>query len=144
MTAALQTYARETGIAIDTLKFRTNVKEYYSEKMAEIPEPEFGVNIHGVFLQGADWNLSYRRIAESQPGTLFVKMPVIWLEPVDEQTKFEDKAFDCPLYKTSLRAGELSTTGHSTNFVLFLQLPSSQKPEYWINRGAALLCQLDD
>jgi dynein heavy chain len=71
-------------------------------------------------------------------------MPVIWLEPVDEQTKLEDKAFDCPLYKTSLRAGELSTTGHSTNFVLFLQLSSSQKPEYWINRGAALLCQLDD
>jgi len=144
MTAALQTYAWETGIAIDSLKFWTNVKEYGAEKALEMPEPEFGVNIHGIFLQGADWNYNYRWIAESQPGILFVKMPVIWLEPVDEQTKLEDKAFDCPLYKTSLRAGELSTTGHSTNFVLFLQLSSSQKPEYWINRGAALLCQLDD
>ena len=50
MTAALQTYAWETGIAIDTLKFKTNVKDFYSEKMAEMPEPEFGVNIHGIYL----------------------------------------------------------------------------------------------
>jgi dynein heavy chain, axonemal len=144
MTAALQTYARFTKIAIDTLKFRTNVRDYSAEKAAELPEPETGINIHGLYLQGADFNTHTRKIVESQPGVLFSAMPVIWLEPVDETVKFEDKAFDCPLYKTSLRQGELSTTGHSTNFVLFLQLSSSQKPEYWINRGAALLCQLDD
>ena len=46
---------------------------------------------------------------------------MIWFElPVKENgPAYDDKAYECPLYKTSVRAvGELSTTGHSTNFVL--------------------------
>jgi dynein heavy chain len=72
-------------------------------------------------------------------------MPVIWLEPIIvDKEHADDKTYQCPLYKTSLRAGELSTTGHSTNFVLFLQLPSEVPQDYWIRRGAALLCMTDD
>ena len=142
MTASLQSYARATATPIDTIKFRTNILTIFSEGVEEAPET--GVNMHGMYLQGADWNLNQRKITESKPKELFVIMPVVWLEPIDVNTKVDDKPFDCPLYKTSLRAGELSTTGHSTNFVLYLSLSSSQKAEYWVNRGAALLCQLDD
>lgn len=48
MTAALQSYARKTQTPIDTLAFRTYIKEFFEKDVTEPPED--GVNIHGLFL----------------------------------------------------------------------------------------------
>uniref|UniRef100_A0A8C0JDY2 Dynein heavy chain n=1 Tax=Chelonoidis abingdonii TaxID=106734 RepID=A0A8C0JDY2_CHEAB len=78
--------------------------------------PEDGVYIHGLFLDGA---------------------------PKKSDIK-KSNAYICPLYKTSERKGILSTTGHSTNFVIALLLETDKPVQHWIKRGVALLCQLDD
>ena len=142
MTATLQSYARDTMTAIDTLSFRTNVMESFEDGVVD--HPEIGVNIHGLFMQGAKWDYVKMSVEDSDPKVALVNFPVIWLEPVLKEENNLDGTYECPLYKTSLRAGELSTTGHSTNFVLFINLPTKMQPDWWIRRGAALLCMTDN
>ena len=50
--------------------------------------------------------------------------------------------YDCPLYKVVSRRGTLSTTGHSTNFVMFIELPTNQKQDKWIVGGLAAFLAL--
>ena len=89
------------------------------------------------------WDSAVGVLSESQPKVLFTEMPVIWLKPIAGAAKRETR-YDTPVYKTSARKGTLSTTGHSTNFVLFICLASDVEPAHWVKRSAALLCSLDD
>lgn len=56
----------------------------------------------------------------------------------------ERKRYDCPIYKTTERRGVLATTGHSSNFVMFIQLSTEKSASHWINRGTASILNLND
>lgn len=57
-------------------------------------------------------------IAVSKPRELYVQMPIIHLLPTDEKVNKSTNTYECPIYKTINRQGMLSTTGHSSNFVM--------------------------
>jgi len=129
------------------LSFWTEPTEYVDVSTA--PTPEEGVNVNGVFIQGAGWEVDRKRMCESEKAVLFLELPVMWMRVVIQETleelQKEPGRYKCPLYKTSLRRGTLLTTGHSTNFVTYYQLPSQELDQgHWIRRGVALLCMLDD
>jgi dynein heavy chain len=75
---------------------------------------------------------------------LFVPAPVLWFrpKPLDQFSNF--RHYNCPLYRTQDRRGVLATTGHSTNFVMWVKLPSGQGAAHWTMRGVAMLSQLSD
>eukprot|EP00105_Crassostrea_gigas_P038198 XP_019922346.1 PREDICTED: dynein heavy chain 6, axonemal [Crassostrea gigas] len=127
--------------------------------------PENGVLVFGLFLDGASWDPHHECLNDSRPGDRFSKLPEIHFEPVQigtagtpessssnvattNTTKTASaetyKTYKCPLYRTSARAGTLSSTGHSTNFVTAVDLPSKHLSDFWVMRGIAMLCQLDD
>lgn len=105
--------------------------------------PADGCYIHGLYFEGARWNTEDKYIDESLPKILTSRIPFIWLLPTEEKRDYDldETVYECPVYKTSRRAGTLSTTGHSTNFVMSLYLPIAKHhlPRHWIKRGVAAL-----
>ena len=108
--------------------------------------PDEGQNIHGLFMEGARFNANANAMAESLPGELFALVNVLHLMPSrnDKGLNRVEGMYECPFYKTNVRAGTLSTTGHSTNHVCNFLLPSNEVPAHWIRRGCAIISMTND
>lgn len=156
LTGLLQTHARKYDLPIDHLSFKFEVKPKYRESQpyqdaidrgedpdAELDLPEDGALVFGLFTDAWKWDDENMCMTESDYGVMNNTLPIFHMLP---EMDFTPPKIDyiCPLYKEGLRAGTLSTTGHSTNYVVALHLPTQKPPAHWITRGAALLCQLAD
>jgi dynein heavy chain len=108
--------------------------------------PEDGVYIWGLYLEGCRWDDKAEALAESAPKVLFTKMKSIHILPMKAAEIDHGHTYRCPVYRTAERQGSLTTTGHNTNFVLYIYLPmnKNQRQQHYVKRGVAMLSQLSD
>jgi len=149
LTGALQNFARGNGYAIDTVDLDFAL---HNEKPTE--KPGLGVYVEGLLAEAFRWDSKINEMAVQLPKQLLSPMPVVHcvtmltedIRAKHGPTVIEDGEphYKCPVYKTSARKGVLATTGHSTNYVLPIRLPTSKPQKFWIKRGAAMLCASDD
>lgn len=141
LTGTLQNFARKNNIPIDRVKFEYVMKDNMSHE--DIKEaPADGCFVYGLFLEGCKWNFDTHALDESDPKKLFVEVPLIHLDPIVDRVKPETGIYNTPLYRVLSRTGTLSTTGHSTNFVIMLELPSKELEDKWILAGVACMLSL--
>jgi len=145
LTGAKQNFARNHTIAIDLLDYDFQVISD-ENKYDLTTAPADGVYIHGLYVEGCRWDDRKEALEESAPKVLFTPMKTIWILPMKKADIDTGHSYCCPVYKTARRAGTLSTTGHSTNFVLYLSLPMQKKHtvKHWYKRGVAMLTGLSD
>ncbi|XP_063314781.1 dynein axonemal heavy chain 6 [Pelobates fuscus] len=161
LTGTLQNHARKYNLPIDELSFHYNVLPCYRDQAAviealknikfgeelsvdsQLPTPEDGVLVHGMYMDAIRWDDEHMVIVDELPRQMNSMLPVVHFEP-RQNYQPSHTLYQAPLYKTGARAGTLSTTGHSTNFVVTVLLPSKKVNDYWISKGSALLCQLND
>ncbi|XP_076676367.1 dynein heavy chain at 16F [Andrena cerasifolii] len=158
LTGMLQTYARKYNTPIDQLKLdfiptnvvldQEEIEEAHKNSAKEVLEvykgleaPADGVLIHGLAIDAGRWDFESMLLVDANIGEMHPDLPVLHINPVLELPK-DDPRYTCPLYKTAVRAGVLSTTGHSTNFVVAVLLPSAKEQAYWILKGSALLIEI--
>jgi dynein heavy chain len=140
-TATLQNYARKHVIAIDQLDFEFKIYDQITH--TEITEsPEDGVFTFGMYLEGARWNHTTHFLDDSKPKQLYTELPMLWFLPKKDRKQPETGIYMCPVYKVLSRTGTLSTTGHSTNFVMYMELPSQLTEDKWILAGVAAFLAL--
>jgi len=141
LTGTLQNYARRKVVSIDTISFGFNVMRETADELTQGPED--GCYIRGLFVEGARWDKQAHKLVESKAKQLYTEMACLWLMPEPNRKAPETGIYRCPVYKTLTRAGTLSTTGHSTNFVFWVEIPSDKEQSHWIKRGVAMLCALN-
>lgn len=132
----LQNYARKRVIAIDRLGFEFKILDKMTYQDIT-KRPEDGCYIYGMFLEGARWNYETHVLTDSKPKELYSDIPLMQLMPVPDRVQPKTGIYNCPLYKVLSRRGTLSTTGHSTNYVMSLELPSKEDEAVWIRAGVA-------
>jgi len=147
LTGVLQNFARKDKIAIDLIIWNFQVLK---ADFKPTENPERGAYSDGLFMDGARWDDDNMCVADSYPKVLWSVMSPFWLRPVERAQDAHDynKLYNAPIYKTSERKGVLSTSGHSSNFIMFLSIPHSctglHSEAFWTKRGVALISQTDD
>lgn len=139
LTAILQFTARQKGLALDKMGFRTLVTNWRSKE--EVPGPaEDGKYIHGFFMQGAAWEngrgAEEGNLMEMIPKELTPELPVMHVTAVLTSEQVFLGYYKCPAYVTSARG--------PANYIttLFLKLESEEAdPRRWTLAGCALMLQ---
>ncbi|GAB0093009.1 Dynein heavy chain [Sergentomyia squamirostris] len=158
ITAILQNYARRTKKPHEVIDMIFDVSVYENE--TDLDFETFKKNnldansdfkcFNGLFLEGARWNRLTRLLDEASPRILHDRFPIVAVKPTAKAAKEKKhfkkrlRKYQCPIYKTSARRGTLSSTGHSTNFIMNIDLECKETSSHWINRGVACLCQVDE
>ncbi len=159
LTAILQNYARKYQFPIDTVSFSFVMKDELPEEIKT--KADDGCYIWGLFLEGARWNKKMKSLIDPKPKELFSPMSTIHMLPEKDRATPQGGIYRCPVYKILTRTGTLSTTGHSTNFVTWIEIPSNKPTifrsslvsetnaqvkfcdqDYWIKAGTACFCAL--
>ena len=141
LTGTLQNYARKHGCEIDLLTFEFDIMDNTTwDKVTE--KPEDGCYVYGMFLEGARWNYETHLLDNSLNRELYTDVPLIHMVPKPNREPPKTGIYNAPLYKILSRQGTLSTTGHSTNFVLMVELPTKEEESKWIKAGVAMFLAL--
>jgi dynein heavy chain len=92
---------------IDTVQFDFVQVDHLTTNSIKAP-PVDGCYIHGLFLEGSRWDYTTHVLAESRPKELYTDLPIMWLYPKQYRKPPKGGFYNCPVYKTLVRAGIIS------------------------------------
>lgn len=133
LTAVMQQTARKFEWPLDKICISVEVTKKWRDEMGAAPRE--GAYCHGLYIEGARWDMQANSVVESRMKELAPQLPVIMLRavPADRQEGRLAALFACPVYKTKTRG---------PTFVWTFHLRTKEKPAKWIMGGVALLLQV--
>nr|CAH8868656.1 unnamed protein product [Trichobilharzia regenti] len=127
----MQQTARKNEWPLDRMVLQCDVTKKTKDEMTAPPRE--GAYIHGLYMEGARWDIQTNMMAEARLKELAPSLPVIFLKaiPVDRQDL--RNTYACPVYKTKQRG---------PTYVWTFNMKTKEKPSRWIMGGVALLLQV--
>ena len=122
VTASMQVTARQNGYSLDSMRVQMDVTDVMNAETVEA-QPESGVYINGLFMEGARWSIEDNCIVESLPKQLFAQMPVVHVVSCTvDKVKTED-VYTCPIFMTTIH-GTACAPARTDGALSFCRNPS--------------------
>lgn len=131
LTAIMQQMARKNEWPLDRMTLQCDVTKKSREDM--VGPPREGAYVHGLFIEGAHWDIQTGMISEARLKELAPPMPIIFIKAIPVDRMETRNIYECPVYKTKTRG---------PTYVWTFNLKSKEKPSKWILGGVALLLQV--
>jgi dynein heavy chain len=138
LTSNMQIAARTNSLPLD---FMTNRCRFYnSRSIADVPVAAKGVNIHGLYMEGAGWEdgkgddegyIQQSKMKELHPVMPYCNVFSVHIDDMDWTAMYH-----CPVFTTSRR-------GATYVFQANVRMDPDEQEVTWILAGAALLLQDD-
>jgi len=131
LTAIMQSTARKNELPLDKMCLVVEVTKKTKEEMTQPPKE--GAYVHGLFMEGARWDINVNSIADSFLKDLHPQMPVMFIKAVTQDKADQRCLYECPVYKTRERG---------PTYIWTFNLKTRDKPSKWVLAGVALLLQI--
>merc|ERR1711871_1244734 len=142
LTAINQTTARRDGLPLDTMDTIVDVTKTMDPMAQEGPVDD-GALVHGLFMEGARWNMEEGVIADSFLKDLHPVMPLLHIfsqqAPALETRFLEQGYYECPVFACTTRGAS------NTNAIwgASIKMAESDRKEKWISAAVCLLFSED-
>lgn len=131
LTAIMQTTARKNEWPLDKMCLHVEVTKRSREELGG--HSRDGAYLHGVFMEGARWDIQNDHITDAKLKELQMQMPVLLIKAIPIDRREIKNTYECPIYKTKERG---------PTYVWTFNLRTKDKPTKWVLAGVCLLCQI--
>ena len=126
----MQSTARRFELPLDKMCLYCDVMKKQKEDFTSAPRD--GAYVHGIFMEGARWDIQQGVIADSKLKELYPSLPVINIRAITQDKQDNRNMYECPVYKTRQRG---------PTYIWTFNLKTKDKPAKWVLAGVALLLQ---
>ncbi|XP_050775156.1 dynein axonemal heavy chain 9 isoform X6 [Gopherus flavomarginatus] len=131
LTAIMQSMARKNEWPLDKMTLQCDVTKRNREDLSSPPRE--GAYVHGLFMEGARWDMQTGMMTDARLKDLTPAMPVIFIKAIPADKQDTRSVYPCPVYKTRQRG---------PTYVWTFNLKTKDNPSKWVLAGVALLLQI--
>ncbi|MEE6512879.1 hypothetical protein FKM82_020190 [Ascaphus truei] len=131
LTAIMQSMARKNEWPLDKMCLAVEVTKKNREDITSPPRE--GAYVHGLFMEGARWDMQSGVIVDARLKELTPSMPVIVIKAIPVDRQESKNMYECPVYKTRSRG---------PTYVWTFNLKTKEKSDKWVIAAVALLLQV--
>ncbi|EDV92648.1 GH18884 [Drosophila grimshawi] len=138
LTALVQIACRKNAWPLDRSTLFTYVTAYSEPDDVE-ERPSTGCYVHGLYIEGARFDMQANQLMRSKPKVLVEELPILAVVPIEAHRLKLQNTFLAPVYTTSLRRNAMGV-----GLVFEANLATSEDLSHWILQGVCLTLNTDN